>query len=311
MHIDDKIFSFAEKTDVLLRQFYQGCGFSRYRMTKFEEYDLYSRNKDFLLSPEVLAFMDMGGRVMALKPDVTLSIVKNTRDSGELQKIYYSEKVYRPEEGVGFREFSQVGVEIMGALSAEDIADTILLAAESLQQISDNFVLELSNLDILLAVVSNLSEGKLLRRDIFRLVEKKNVADLKRLCEDNELDSQAAEKLFELLKISGPAAKQLPKLEALLQDLGFGKELDQLKQVVSKLEKLGSKLWLDFSSTDDLRYYNGFAFKAYVEGLAEPVLSGGQYDKLMQKMHRKDQAIGFAIFLNTLERLEEAAGQDA
>ncbi|MCF0103820.1 MAG: ATP phosphoribosyltransferase regulatory subunit, partial [Eggerthellaceae bacterium] len=250
--------------------------------------------------------------LMALKPDVTLSIVKNTRDCGsDLQKIYYSEKVYRAEEGVGFCEFSQVGVELMGELSVEDIAHTILLAAMSLQQISDNFILELSNLDILSAVVSNLCDEKMLCRDIFCLVEQKNVADLMRLCEDNDLDTGAADKLIGLLKIYGTAAEQLPKLEALMQGLHCETALAELKQVISKFAALVDKLWLDFSSTDDLGYYNGFAFKAYVKGLAEPVLSGGQYDKLMQKMHRKDRAIGFAIFLNSLERLEEQEGNDA
>ena len=37
-----------------------------------------------------------------------------------------------------------------------------------------------------------------------------------------------------------------------------------------------------------------------------PVLSGGQYDKLMQKMKRSARAIGFAVYTDLLERLEES-----
>ena len=65
---------------------------------------------------------------------------------------------------------------------------------------------------------------------------------------------------------------------------------------------------IDFSATEDLRYYNGIAFKGFVEGIPGSVLSGGQYDGLMRRMGRKDQAIGFAVFVNMLERLREGEG---
>ena len=59
---------------------YNRYGYRPYRMNKFEEYDLYARNKDFLISDRVITFTDLNGKLMALKPDVTLSIVKNSTD---------------------------------------------------------------------------------------------------------------------------------------------------------------------------------------------------------------------------------------
>ena len=52
-------------------------------------------------------------------------------------------------------------------------------------------------------------------------------------------------------------------------------------------------------------YYNGFVFKGFINGIASSVLSGGQYDKLMKKMGRNSRAVGFAVYLDTLERLEK------
>ena len=73
-----------------LRSIYSRKGYEPYRMSKFEEYDLYSRNKDFLLSNRIITFTDTNGKLMALKPDVTLSIIKNTRDAQSgLLKLYY------------------------------------------------------------------------------------------------------------------------------------------------------------------------------------------------------------------------------
>ena len=67
-----------------LRSLYQSYGYRPYKMSKFEEYDLYVRNKDFLVSDGIITFTDTDGRLMALKPDVTLSIIKNTRDTDNL-----------------------------------------------------------------------------------------------------------------------------------------------------------------------------------------------------------------------------------
>ena len=65
------------------------------RLSKFEEYDLYMQNKNFLMSERVITFSDIDGKLMALKPDITLSIVKNAKDDGCTEKVYYTENVYR------------------------------------------------------------------------------------------------------------------------------------------------------------------------------------------------------------------------
>ena len=63
------------------------------------------------------------------------------------------------------------------------------------------------------------------------------------------------------------------------------------------------KIHIDFSVINDLNYYNGFTFKGFVAGLPSGILSGGQYDTLMAKMGKKDKAIGFAVYLDEIERL--------
>lgn len=77
-----------------------GYGYRRFKMSKFEEYDLYVRNKDFLVSDRMITFTDARGILMALKPDVTLSIIKNTRaEEAGPRKVYYNESVYRSGQG--------------------------------------------------------------------------------------------------------------------------------------------------------------------------------------------------------------------
>jgi ATP phosphoribosyltransferase regulatory subunit len=73
---------------------------------------------------------------------------------------------------------------------------------------------------------------------------------------------------------------------------------------------IASLLRFDFSAVDDIRYYNGIVFKGYIQGLPGSVLSGGQYDRLMEKMHRKSGAMGFAVYMDALEMLEAPAAYD-
>ena len=75
-----------ERAGLLLRELYHQHGYQSYRMSKFEPYDLYARNKSFLVSENILTFTDTDGRLMALKPDVTLSIIKNIRPSCQDRK---------------------------------------------------------------------------------------------------------------------------------------------------------------------------------------------------------------------------------
>lgn len=99
----------------------------------------------------------------------------------------------------------------------------------------------------------------------------------------------------------------LPKLCTLLA----GKvDADLLGEFASLLEALAKSdfcdiLRVDFSVVHDIRYYNGIVFKGFIEGIPTGVLSGGQYDRLLAKMGRKAGAIGFAVYLDLLERMQK------
>ena len=75
--IDEKYLKKEEKVIYSLRSLYGKYGYIPFNMSKFEEYELYVKNKDFLVSDSVITFNDTNGKLLALKPDVTLSIIKN------------------------------------------------------------------------------------------------------------------------------------------------------------------------------------------------------------------------------------------
>ena len=123
--MNDTLLKYEEKLNLSFRELYGAYGYLPFRMSRFEEYDLYVSNKSFLVSDSVITFTDTDGKLLALKPDVTLSIVKNCRPTaGAVEKLYYDENVFRVSQGThAFREIRQVGLECIGAL------DTVALKA--------------------------------------------------------------------------------------------------------------------------------------------------------------------------------------
>ena len=68
-----------ERASFGLRALYEAAGCRKYHMGRFEEYGLYQENRSFLSSEQVITFTDLDGRLLALKPDVTLSIAKTAQ----------------------------------------------------------------------------------------------------------------------------------------------------------------------------------------------------------------------------------------
>ena len=301
--MEEKIIKSDERAVFALRSLYRRFGYARYKMSRFEEYDLYVRNKDFLVSDEVITFTDHTGRLLALKPDVTLSIIKNTVDRpDEVQKVYYNENVYRVAKGThSFKEIMQAGLECIGDLGAYEIAEVVMLARESLRLIGGEYVLELSHMGLVSAMLEESGLSEELQSKALSFIHQKSAHELENL----GLSEGAFAKLNALIDCCGAPNEALSKLKPYLVSKAEKKAFAEFESLCTLLEK-GGHLRVDFSVGNDLKYYSGVVFKGYIEGIPTGVLSGGQYDKLLQKMGRKSGAIGFAVYLDLLETRDEA-----
>ncbi len=310
MNLYDNVLSGDEKAAFGLRELYRSYGYLPYKMSKFEEYDLYVRNKDFLVSDNVITFTDTNGRLMALKPDVTLSIIKNGKDvPGTVEKVYYNENVYRISKGThAYKEIMQAGLECIGEVDDYRILEVLTLAAKSLKQISDESILDLSHLGIVSDILnrSGLSdEGK---TKILGFLGEKNVHGAMEICQGEGVCESSAEAIKALITTYGEPNNVLPALK----NVGASQEhLAQLEGLISGLKETGiDTVRIDFSVINDMRYYNGIVFRGFVKGIPTGILSGGQYDKMMKKLGRKSHAIGFAVYLDLLEQLENVERYD-
>ncbi len=305
MERNELFLSFNEKVIFSLRSLFSALGYTQYKMSKFEEYDLYARNKDFLISDSVITFTDTNGKLMALKPDVTLSIIKNIKDDPDgLQKVFYNENVYRISKGSHtYKEIMQTGLECFGDIDCYSLCEVITLAAKSLKTISEDFVLDISHLGLIESVLKCFLIPDFAHEQIVGFIGQKNTHELASMCRELGIEEEKTEILKMLVNTCGRPEAVLDLLESTLTGKVDIAPIYQLRSVLGAIDpSVLPNLRIDFSVVNDIKYYNGIVFKGFIEGIPTSVLSGGQYDKLMKKMGHRSGAVGFAVYLDMLER---------
>ena len=299
MKFTDMGKSGGERALYALKSLYEGYGYSHYKMSKFEEYELYVRNKSFLVSDHIITFTDAHGSLMALKPDVTLSIVKNSPESESgVRKVYYNENVYRvPKGALSFKEIMQAGLECIGEIDKYSVAEVLTLAVKSLEAVSSDYVLDVSHMGILSTLIEETGLSAKGKEALLGCIGEKNIHGIDAVCASEGKDAALIKRL---VAMKGDYKEMLDILEG----TACYEDACSLAEILSAV---GGKVRVDFSVTDDMKYYSGIVFKGFIKGIPTSVLSGGRYDNLMKKMGKSSGAIGFAVYLDLLGELENAA----
>lgn len=290
-----------------LRNLYESLGYTRFSMRRFEEYALYLENKSFLKSESVLTFTNPDGMLMALKPDVTLSIVKHARPEREgVEKVYYQESVYRlAPTAREFVEIDQLGVETLGDVDAYAVAETVRLALETLGATGVAFVLGISHMGFASGLLESAGCTPEQQDRLYGFIRQKNTHELAAELRRENIPQAYAQRIQQLPGLAGAFPETLARAGALAVSAGMSQALAELRDLYAVLTAVGlsEALQLDFSLLNDQSYYNGIVFQGYVLGAPRVVLSGGRYDPLMRRFGKEGDAIGFALYLDELTRV--------
>ena len=302
MNIPEDVLRYDELAIMRLRTLYRQFGYELYRMSRFEEYELYAENRAFLSSGDIITFTGAGGKLMALRPDVTLSIAKGSKDGEGLKKLYYNENVYR-SDGREIKERMQVGLECIGNIDISLMSEVLMLAVRSLEALDDHTRIDISHMGFMSGLMQSSGVTDTQRAELLRCVSEKNAAEIRSLCADFGLDDDFRDKLIALDTLFGPYRETIGTLRKISVNADTEAALCELEDIFGVLQSLGAedRINLDFSIINDLGYYSGIIFQGYIEGVPKRVLSGGRYDELLRKLGKKSGAIGFAVYLDLLE----------
>ena len=176
----------------------------------------------------------------------------------------------------------------------------VLLAAKSLELLGEAYVLDLSHMGLVTAVLESCGLEGELKKLAMECLRRKNLHGLEQLCGDK------AEKIRTLASCHGNGSELLATVRGVLETEEEHRCWQELKALLEMLDGsgFGNHVRLDFSVGNNMRYYSGVVFRGYLEGIPTSVLSGGQYDKLPRQLGRKAKAIGFAIYVDLLQELQ-------
>lgn len=303
--------SAAEKATLRLRGLYEQFGYKKYQVSQFEEYGLYLQFRSFLTGGRILSFTDLDGRLLALKPDVTLSIAKNARLDSGAEKVYYIENVYRESVSSGtMKEISQMGVEYLGGEGGYAQAEILCLARETLAAIGPEYVLEISHMGFVMGLFDALGLDGEVRAQVLDSLSAKSAHGVEAAAKAAGIGPVGVGVLSDLCSLSGGFEETIQRARQLCLNGRMTAALDELAQTVHAVGG-AENLRLDFTLQGDMEYYDGLMMAGYLDGVPKAVLSGGRYDGLMKKLGREVSAVGFALYLDDLKRLpRESAATD-
>lgn len=306
----DEIFLRKDEEIMLkMRSLFEQHGYRKFKMSKFEEYDFYAENRSFLNSKSILTFTGNNGKLLALKPDITLSIVKTTKANRTISdRVYYTENVYRARKESGeFKEIMQAGIEYIGEIDDNVQMEVLFLAQKCLEATEEEYLLTLSHMGFIKGLMEEYHLDERMQQRILTLLSNRNAHGLRSLCREAKLKEEEIENLNMLLGIYGTIDEVLPKLHALSCNECTEQALEELEKINQfvKAFKKEHYFYIDFSIVNDMDYYNGIVFQGFLKKIPNVILSGGRYDNIVHKFGKDADAVGFAFAIDLLEKLEE------
>lgn len=286
-----------------LTKLYKMRGFKRYKPVCFEEYSFYQDNKDFLIGKNVITFSCLSGKLMAMRPDVTLSLIRHSEISANVaEKYFYTEKVYRQAAaGNDYREISQTGVEVVGLIDNAVITELTILICDTLSTVSGDYALDISHMGFTEGLLNEFPSQKSLLAELLRT---KNLHDFYKLAKNEGYSAELVNAFKVAVSAVGNPESVLKLAENCVLNNQMSEAVNELKMLCAAMKKYGygDRIKVDFSAVSNAEYYNGVIFNGYLNGIPHCVLSGGRYDKLLDKMGKSGGAVGFALYLGEIER---------
>lgn len=295
----------ALKTELedLLREVFHRWGYQRIILPTFEYYDSLSTGTSALLKEEMYRFLDREGHTLALRPDMTVPTARvvgtKLYDQPLPLHLYYIGNVFRYEEPQAGRrrEFTQVGIELVGADTPEADAEVVAVAIDALRAMDiAQFQINLGQVAFLRGILSEerLSDGDLGRLE--QAIHRRNDVELQRTLDDLGMGSEAAKAIHALPRLCGGRAV-LEESRRLCTNAASREAIDRLERVYELLcaEGVGDHVILDLGQVRSMAYYTGITFHGYVEGLGFALCRGGRYDGLVENFGQRMPAVGFAL----------------
>ena len=291
-----------------LEKIYESFGYESIVTPTIEYYKTFFNSKDGIKEEEVYKFFDNNGRILVLRPDMTIPIARvvgtKMREVKMPIRLRYCSNVFNVNKSFGGKrnEYTDCGVEFIGDSSLGSDLEILVLALEGLKELGlDKFKLEIGNIKFFNSAFNEMGLKEEDREILANLIETKSLIELKVFLSSLNIEKKYKDFLSKLPWLFGNKEVLDNGLK-----LAFNEEVKEslkyMKKLYSILEKLGygEYITFDLGMVPRVNYYTGIIFKVYLNGIGDTVLNGGRYDSLIGAYGRNLDAIGFSVNIDLL-----------
>lgn len=286
-------------------------GYNEVITPTIEYYETFNPGFKYLDEEDMYKFFDEKGRILVLRPDMTLPISRllatRFKEVETPIRFRYNANIFHANHGLAGRrnEFSDCGIELIGSKGISGDIETLVVALETMKTIKDiDFKLEIGNVNIIKSVFKNLELSLEQEKKLLSLINKKSIKELNDYLTDLNLEDKYYEFFNELPWLFGNK-EVLEKAKKYNFNQEFLDTIDYLYEIDEQLCNLGYADYLsyDLGLVHRLSYYSGLIFRGYAQGIGKTILSGGRYDELLNIYDMNTAAIGFAIKVDVLSEV--------
>ena len=291
-----------------IRRLFRSCGYYEIETPTIEFYDTFSAEENLTPQETMFKFFDKQGRILVMRPEATIPVARvaatKLKDASYPLRFSYLGNMFRYNElgGGKYNEFTQAGVEILGISSTEADAEVISTAIQAVKAAGmQNFQIDIGQVEFFKGLME---ESRLSEQDaeqIRILIDRKDYIGIEELVKKHDMNSGLKELILELPRLFG-SNDVLDRVAKITSNPRSLNALENLRQVLDILEDagLGNYVSVDLGMVQSHNYYTGIIFRGFTYGVGFPILSGGRYDKLVEKFGKKCAATGFSIGINMI-----------
>ena len=295
--------------ETVARSIFKQNGYKMVETPTFEYFDVYHTATPNH-AESMFKFFDADGRTLALRPDFTTSIARLAATKplgGKLPlRLCYAGNAFQNDEAFSKarqREFSQVGIELIGENSARADAEVIRIAIETLTAAGmRQFQIDIGQVGYFLSLASAAKLDDEAADALRQMINDKDFVAIENFLEGFPMPQDLKDIMMDLPNQFGTVSviDAARKREGIPDDAKAA--LENLKQVYDILKEQGLEQYItiDLGMVPHMDYYTGLIFKGVAHGVGFPICSGGRYDNLMEKFGRRLPATGVAIGLERL-----------
>ncbi|MBR1796834.1 MAG: ATP phosphoribosyltransferase regulatory subunit [Clostridiales bacterium] len=301
------ICAFKKQTESNLRELFRLHGYKEIETPGIEYLDIYSR-PGFVPEESLYKMTDQKGRLLTLRYDGTIPAVryaagiKDFDPSSLPLRLCYIENMYRFAGSGGGKqnEFTQAGVELMGAEGADADAEVIALAIKSaLGAGIKDLQISIGQVRLYDGIARQLGLDEQTKTEIEKAINSRDTVTIEKTCDRLNITDEGRKLLLMLPDAQG-TYDIIEDFEALVKDEEAINALNNVRAILDCLDEQG---YLKYVSVDaglmggSVDYYTGVIFKGYTYGVGFPIISGGRYDNTVEVFGRRMECVGFSLSL--------------